>query len=181
MTAATPPAPRTLSTVFGLLMVTTSGIQTHGLALLAAALAGAAVLAGIRFRPVATIAVLFTVTAIALCAPQPVFAALSGLSATAYLALRHTPNSTAVTATQPTIVGALALTFAGLVATAIPVQSPWLPLLAPVTVLASYVIVTQPLLGDRTTRRHWAKLSSATPHDALPRDPSGAAWTPGSP
>jgi hypothetical protein len=102
MTAATLPAPRTLSTVFGLLMVTTSGIQTYGLALLAATLAVTAVLAGIRCRPAATLAVLFTVTAIALCAPQPVFAALSGLSATAHLVLRHTPSSAAVTATQPT-------------------------------------------------------------------------------
>jgi hypothetical protein len=149
MTAATLPAPRALSIMFGVLMVAATNIQTHGLALLAAALAVTAVLAGIQFHPAATLAVLFTVTAIALAAPQPVFAALSGLSATAYLVLRHTPSSAAVTATQQTIVGALAFTFAGLVATLIPLQLPWLPLLAPVTVLAIYVIVTQPFLGDQ--------------------------------
>jgi hypothetical protein len=148
MTAAAP-APRALSTMFGLLMVAATNIQTHGLALLAAALAVTAVLAGIQFRPAATVAVLFTVTAIALAAPQPVFAAFSGLSATAYLVLRHAASSAAVTATQPTIVGALAFTFAGLVATLIPLQLPWLPLLAPVTVLAIYVIATQPFSGDR--------------------------------
>jgi fatty acid desaturase len=58
-------------------------------------------------------------------------------------------SSAAVTATQPTIVGALAFTFAALVATVIPLQLPWLPLLAPVTMLAIYVIVTQQFLGDR--------------------------------
>ena len=58
-------------------------------------------------------------------------------------------SSAAVTATQPTIVGALAFTFAALVATVIPLQLPWLPLLAPVTILAIYVIVTQQFLGDR--------------------------------
>jgi hypothetical protein len=93
--------------------------------------------------------VLFTVRAIALSAPQPVFAALSGLSATAYLVLRHAASSAAVTTTQPTIVGALAFTLAGLVATLIQLQLPWLPLLAPVAVLAIYVIATQPFLGDR--------------------------------
>jgi len=148
MTADTLPAPRTLSTMFGLLMVTTTGIQTHGLVLLAAALAVTAVLAGIRFRPAATLAVLFTVTAIALSAPQPVFAALSGLCATAYLVLRHAASSAAVTTTQPTVVGALAFTLAGLIATLIPLQLPWSPLLAPVTVLAIYAIATQPFLGE---------------------------------
>ncbi len=105
--------------------------------------------AGIQFRPAATLAVLFTVSAIVLSAPQPIFAALSGLSATAYLVLRHAASSAGVSATQPTIVGAIALTFAGLIATLIPLHLPWLPLLAPVTVLTSYVIVTQPFLRDQ--------------------------------
>lgn len=149
MPTAALPATRTLSIMFGLLMVAATEIQTHGLALVAAALAVMAVLAGIAFRPVATLAVLFTVSAIVLAAPQPVFAALSGLSATAYLVLRHAASSAVVTISQPTIVAALGLTFAGLVATLIPLQLPWLPLLAPVTVLVMYVIVTQPFLGDR--------------------------------
>jgi hypothetical protein len=70
------------------------------------------------------------------------------MSVRASKVLRHTAGSAAVTATQPTIVGALAFTFAGLVATLIPLQVPWLPLLAPLTLLTSYAIVTQPFTGS---------------------------------
>jgi hypothetical protein len=77
------------------------------------------------------------------------------MSVRASKVLRHTAGSAAVTATQPTIVGALAFTFAGLVATLIPLQVPWLPLLAPLTLLTSYAIVTQPFTGrpNRCRRR----------------------------
>jgi hypothetical protein len=45
-----------------------------------------------------------------------------------------------------TIVGAVALTIAGLVATAFPLQLPWLPLLAPLAVFAVYLLATRPFL-----------------------------------
>jgi hypothetical protein len=70
------------------------------------------------------------------------------MSVRASKVIRRTAGSAAVTATQPTIVGALAFTFAGLVATLIPLQVPWLPLLAPLTLLTSYAIVTQPFTGS---------------------------------
>ena len=149
MTPAALPAPRALSTTFGLLMVAATEIQTHGLALVAAALAVTAVVAGLQFRPAATLAVMITVSAIVLSDPSPMLAALSGLSAAAYLVLRHAADSVAINATQPTVIGAVGLTSAGLVATSIPLQLPWLPLLAPVAVLAIYVIVTQMFLADR--------------------------------
>lgn len=147
MTTNPMPAPRTISTAFGLLMVAATEIQTHGIALVAATLAVIAVLAGIAVRPAATLAVMITVSAIVLTDPSPMLAALSGLSAAAYLILRHAACSVAVTATPPTVIGALGLTSAGLVATSIPLQLPWLPLLAPLAALATYVVATQPSLS----------------------------------
>ena len=47
----------------------------------------------------------------------------------------------------PTIVAAVGFTFAGLVATSFPLQLPWLPLVAPLAVLAIYVVATRPFLG----------------------------------
>jgi hypothetical protein len=69
----------------------------------------------------------------------PVLTATSGLCAAAYLVLRHT---SAVTA--PTVLGAVGFTAAGLAAAALPIQLPWVPLLAPLAVMALYVLVTRP-------------------------------------
>jgi hypothetical protein len=108
-------------------------------------------LAGIQFRPAATLAVLLTVAAIVLSDPPPTFAALSGISAAAYLMLRHAVGAPTdvITATQPTTIGAVGFTFAGLVATSMPLQLPWLPLLAPLAVFAIYAIASRPFVGDR--------------------------------
>jgi hypothetical protein len=145
------PAPRAFSTAFGMLMAAATEIHAHGLAFVAATLAVTAVLAGIQFRPGATLAVLLTVAAIVLSDPAPTFAALSGISAAAYLVLRHAVGAPTgvVTATQPTTIGAVGFTFAGLVATSMPLQLPWLPLLAPLAVFAIYAIANRPFLGDR--------------------------------
>jgi hypothetical protein len=43
-------------------------------------------------------------------------------------------------------------TFAGLVATVFPLQLPWLPLLAPLAVLAVYVLATRPFLRNENLR-----------------------------
>jgi hypothetical protein len=138
-------APRLLSLPLGLLMVAATQVQTSGSALIAAALAAAAVIAGIVFRPAATLAVLITVVAIVLTDPAPALAVLSGLSAAGYLVLRYAADAV----TQPTVIGALGFSSVGLLATALPLHVPWLPLVAPLTVLAIFVIVTQPFLGDR--------------------------------
>jgi hypothetical protein len=47
----------------------------------------------------------------------------------------------------PTVVGAVGFSFAGLVATSFPLQLPWLPLAAPLAVLAIYVLATRPFLS----------------------------------
>jgi hypothetical protein len=100
-------------------------------------------------RPVATLAVLLAVFAISVSQPSQVLSAVSGLCAAAYLVCRHASGAPAgvVMGSWPTIVGAVGFSFAGLVATSFPLHVPWLPLVAPLAVLAIYVLATRPFLG----------------------------------
>ena len=135
------PAPRIFSTVFGLLMAAAAAAPADGPALLAAALAAFCVLAGLFIRPAATIAVLAALAALALSEPAPLFAGLSGLSAAAYLVIRHAVGvPDMVTTTRPTVLGATGFTLAGLVAVSLPAHVAWLPLLAPVAVATVYLL-----------------------------------------
>jgi hypothetical protein len=133
------PVTRAVSTAFGLMMVASAAVQADGPGLVAAVVAAAAVLAGNVFRPAATIAVLLTVGVVALADAPPLLTATSGLCAAAYLVLRHTAAMT-----SPTVVGAVGFTAAGLAAASLPIQLPWVPLLAPLAVLVLYVVVTRP-------------------------------------
>ncbi|HTI78800.1 MAG TPA: hypothetical protein VL634_27635 [Mycobacterium sp.] len=133
------PATRAISTAFGLVMVASAAVQADGPGLVAAGVAAAAVLAGSLFRPAAAIAVLATVAVLVLSNAPPVLAATAGLCAAAYLVLRHTAAVGA-----PTVLGAVGFTAAGLAAASLPFQLPWVPLLAPLVVLALYVVVTRP-------------------------------------
>jgi hypothetical protein len=139
-----------LSTACGLLMVAAAGVGTYGPARVAAVSALVAVLVAIMFRPVATLAVLLTVAVIALTAPVATVAAVAGLSAAVYLVLRHGAASGIGldSVGVATLVSALGFTLAGLVATAFPLQLPWLPLLAPLAVFAIYLLATRPFLPD---------------------------------
>jgi hypothetical protein len=139
-----------LSTACGLLMVAAVGVGTYGPARVAAVSALVAVLVAIMFRPVATLAVLLTVAVIALTAPVATVAAVAGLSAAIYLVLRHGAASGIGldSVGVATLVSALGFTLAGLVATAFPLQLPWLPLLAPLAVFAIYLLATRPFLPD---------------------------------
>jgi hypothetical protein len=53
--------------------------------------------------------------------------------------LRHTSAMS-----SPTVLGAVGFTAAGLAAASLPIQLPWVPLLAPLAVLLIYVVVTRP-------------------------------------
>ena len=139
MSAAASPVTRAVSTAFGLVMVASAAVQADGPGLVAAVVAAAAVLAGSVFRPAATIAVLATVAVIVLADAPPVLTATSGLCAAAYLVLRHT-----AAVTSPTVLGAVGFTAVGLAAASLPIQLPWVPLLAPLAVLVLYVLVTRP-------------------------------------
>ena len=139
MSTAAVAVTRAVSTAFGLVMVASAAVQADGQGLIAAVAASAAVLLGSVFRPAATIAVLLTVSVIVLADAPPLLTATSGLCAAAYLVLRHT-----VAVTSPTVVGAVGFTAAGLAAASLPIQLPWVPLLAPLAVLVLYVLVTRP-------------------------------------
>ncbi|MBO0883979.1 MAG: hypothetical protein J2P17_27335 [Mycobacterium sp.] len=136
-------------------MVSAVGIGSHGSSFAATALAILAVSVGMVFRQVATLAVLLTVLVIVLSNPAPTLAAGSGLSAVAYLVVRHAAGSGAgfATVSGSTMVGAVGFTFAGLAATVFPLQLPWLPLVAPLAVLAVYVVATRPFLCDENFPR----------------------------
>jgi hypothetical protein len=137
-----------VSTSFGLVMVAAAAVGADGPALVGAGLAAGTVLVGNVFRTAATLAVLISVAVIALADAPPMLSALSGLCGAAYLVLRHT-----ATATAPTVLGAVGFATAGLAAVSIPLQLPWVPLVAPVAVLAVYALVTRPYWADRSTRR----------------------------
>src|ERR1700757_112342 len=129
--------------VTGLLMVAIVGIHAHGAANIAAVLAAAAVAAAVVFCSAATLPVILTVVAITIGDPPAAYAAVAGLCAVAYLALRHAANTAGVLSV-PTAVAAVGFTFAGLIASAFPLRLPWLPLVAPLAVLAMCVLALQP-------------------------------------
>jgi hypothetical protein len=135
---------RALSTAFGLVMVAAVALQSGGTALTVCGAASVAVLLGNVFRPVATLAVLASAAVVALGEVAPMLAALCGLSAAAYLVLRHTTG-----VTVPTVIGALGFTIVGLAAVALPLQLPWVPLAAPLVVLSTVVLASRPFWTDR--------------------------------
>jgi hypothetical protein len=132
-----------LATAFGLLMAAASAAQSDGRVLTAAIAGALAVLAGIRYRQAATVAVVASACAVAIADPAPAVAALAGLCAAAYLVLRHASGSE--TATLPTISCAVGFSLLAYLATSIPIHLAWLPLAAPLAVFAMYVIVMRPL------------------------------------
>jgi hypothetical protein len=141
-----------LGAMFGLMMAAAAGAQADGPALAAAALAVVAVLVCIGFRPAASVAVLLAMTALVLSDSPPMLAALAGLCAAAHLVLRYAESGSAgvVTASAPGMIAAVGFTLVGLVVTAFPFELPWLPLLAPLAVVAMYVLVTRPFVISRS-------------------------------
>lgn len=138
------------SAAFGLLMVASAARPAGLWALGALALAAGAVLAGVVVRPAALAAVLLTIVGIAIGNPAPLFVAVSGLSAAAYLAARHAGD--VVTLTVPTLVGMLGFTAAGVAATALQVQLTWVPLVAPVIMALILIVAVAPLVTRATAR-----------------------------
>jgi hypothetical protein len=134
-----------LSTAFGLLMVAAAAIGAGGLSLAVVAVAVAAVVAGARFAGAATVAVGCVVLLLVLTDPPPIVAVLAGLGATAYLVLHHATRLEEA-ASWPTVAGAVGLSAVALAAVLIPADVAWLPLAAPVAVLAIYVVVTRPFV-----------------------------------
>lgn len=143
------PAPLVFSTAFGALMCVAAAVDGDRLGLLAAALCGIAVSAGILYRHAATFAVICAASAIVLSQPPTLFAAVSGLAGTAYLVLRHAADDAAavVTTTWPTVVGMVGFSVTGVVATTVPLRALWLPLLAPPVVVVLFALAITPFVG----------------------------------
>ena len=135
---------RALSTAFGLVMIAAAAVQADNAAMIAAGLTTLAVLVGNIFRPAATLAVLMAATVLVLNDAPAMLAALSGLCAACYLVLRHTAAITA-----PTVIGAVGFTAVALAAVSLPLQLPWVPLAAPLAVLALVALSTRPYWAGR--------------------------------
>jgi hypothetical protein len=141
---------------FGILMVITAVRPSGPIGLAALGLSAATLLAGLFVRQAAAAAVCVSIAAMALADPTPVFAAVSGLSAAAYLLLRYSgsdggPGSDVVTLTVPTAVGLVGFTAAGLAASVTGPQLPWVPFLAPLIAMAILIVVALPLWADERT------------------------------
>ena len=150
MTPSTQPAPLAFSTAFGLLMVTAAAIHTNRAGVFAIGVAVVALAAGLRYRAAATLSVLSAIAAIVLSVPPPLFAALSGLSAAAYLVIRHAAGAGVVTTTRPTVIAMVTFTLIGIGATSVPLHLPWLPLVAPPAVVVIFLLAAWPFLrGQR--------------------------------
>lgn len=142
---------RSVSAAFGIVMVLAAGLD--GAAVILGVLAGAlaAVVAGLFDRRAAVVAVLLTVVALAIGAPTPLFAAVAGMAAAAYLLTGYAHVTGADTLTVPTVAGLIGFTLAGLAAATITTKITWVPLLAPVVMTAVLIVVAIPLLsGNRT-------------------------------
>ncbi|MEV3903550.1 hypothetical protein AB0K11_14595 [Mycobacterium sp. NPDC050551] len=132
-----------LPSAFGVLMVAAAAYRADGDALVSAAAALFAVAIAAWWRPAATVAVLLTVGTLLLAAPSPMYTALAGLAAAAYLVLRHGEGRAAAA----TVIGAVGFGVAAAVAVLLPVQLPWLPLAAPLVLLAGYLLAVRPYVG----------------------------------
>ncbi len=128
---------------FGALMVGAATYRADGPALVAAGIAAAAVIASIWLRPAATVAVLLSVLTVVLADPAPMHTVLAGLAAAVYLVLRHSDP------TVPTMSLAIGFAVAAGIVVALPVYLPWLPLVAPLALLAGYLLALRPFLGSR--------------------------------
>lgn len=98
-------------------------------------------------RVVAVVAVLVALGALAAADAGALAAAGTGLVATTYLlntATWHAPAGVVPT-TWPSVAGALSFAAAAVLATLIPGQLAWLPLLAPVLVIVLYAVIVHGL------------------------------------
>lgn len=136
---------RALSFAFGLLMVAAGALRGDQSTLAASVVGVLAVVVGVRFGAAATLAVLATIVALGLADPPPFLAAVAGLAAVGYLVLRHARGGAVLT--TPTVVGAVGLSVVAGLGMAVPSTVPWVPLVAPLAVLLSYVTVVVPLFS----------------------------------
>ncbi len=132
-----------LSCAFGVLMVLSAAGTGGPTTLAVLGLAAVAVLVGLIERRAAPVAVTLTVVALGMADPTPLFAAVSGLCAAAYLVTRYGAGTGAVTLTVPTVAGMLGFAVAGLAATAVTLPVSGIALLAPPLMAALLIAVVR--------------------------------------
>jgi hypothetical protein len=123
-------------------MVGAVAYRADGPGLVAAVAALTAVAVSVVWRPAAVVAVLLTVSAVVLAPSAPMSTAVAGLAAAAYLVLRHNDGR----ATPATMVAAVAFALTATAVVALPAHIPWVPLAAPVALLAGYVLTLRPFI-----------------------------------
>jgi hypothetical protein len=139
-----------LATASGLAMAAAAGHLGGAVAAVIATLVAVAVVVGIWFRIAGLLAVLLAAAAIMLAEAGPLTAGVAGLAGACYLVLRNNVDQPTL-ASRPALVAALGFTVLGVSVTAIPVDLPWLPLLAPPAVLAAYLLAIRPFLAIALT------------------------------
>ena len=140
-----------LSTACGVLMVAAAGIGSHGPTLVAATSAVVAVAVANPVSPGRHACGAAHRGRDRAVGPAATVAAVSGLSAAVYLVLRHAAGSGIGLDSRQRSDDGLPpwdSRLVGLVATAFPLQLPWLPLLAPLAVFAVYLLATRPFLRE---------------------------------
>ncbi|TSD95649.1 hypothetical protein FOS14_17770 [Skermania sp. ID1734] len=140
------PAPRAFAVVFGLLMIGACAVEAYGWALAAVGVSVAALVVSVWLRVAATVAVLAIVVALALSGPEPIFAVLSGLCATAYLLTRHAAGGPRglVTTTRPVLLAMMVFAALGAGAAWVAVPIRWVPVVAAPAVVIAYALVVLP-------------------------------------
>lgn len=139
--------PGLFAAAFGALMVAAAARPAAGGGWVGLGAAAAALVAGLFYRPASVVAVLLTIAGMAVGDSTGLLAAVSGLSAAAYLVTRYTQD--AATVTLPTVLGMVGFTAVAAAAGAVSVQMAWVPLVAPAITAAILILVALPLVPSR--------------------------------
>ncbi|MCV7177007.1 hypothetical protein [Mycolicibacterium sphagni] len=141
-----------LSTVVGLATATIAGINTAGSAFVVAVACALAVGVGIRVRHAATTAVLLAAVAAMLSNAPPLQAGLVGLCGAYYLLLRHAePRSVGSTGRSP-MVAAVCFTVVAVLIASLPLDFPWLTILAGPSMFVAYIVAVRPFFPRAVAR-----------------------------
>jgi hypothetical protein len=142
-----------LSTAFGLAMAVTAGVHTSGVASIIAVACALVVGVGMGLRLAAMFAVLLAATAVMLADLPPLQAGLVGLCGAYYLILRHTERRFLGEAGWVVIVAAAGFAVAAVLVGSLPLDLPWLPMLAAPATFVAYLVALQPFLPSTATTR----------------------------
>ncbi|WP_179468511.1 hypothetical protein [Mycolicibacterium vinylchloridicum] len=139
-----------LPTVVGLAMAAIAGIHTAGSAFVVAVACGLAVGVAIRVRHAATTAVLLAAVAVMLSNAPPPQAGLVGLCGAYYLLLRHTERGQVG---RSPIAAAVCFTVVAVLIASVPLDLPWLTILAGPTMFVAYMVALRPFFPSAASSR----------------------------